>query len=116
MGLTPFEIEGRAYGGLVGSIEDLVALGRALITPGVLLERETLDAMATRTARGPRGEHGLGFWFHADGWIGHGGEAGGYRAELHVAPTRDRGVAVLVNAGDAPSGEIVEALKPRRAR
>ncbi|MCA9607862.1 MAG: beta-lactamase family protein [Myxococcales bacterium] len=116
VGLTPFEIEGRAYGGLVGSIEDLVALGRGLLVPGVLLESDTLAAMRTRTSRGPRGEHGLGFWFHGDGWVGHGGEAGGYRAEVHLSPEGDRGVAVLVNAGDAPSGRVVEALKPRRAR
>ena len=111
VGLAPFEIEGRAYGGLVGSLDDLVALGRALLVPGVVLDEPLLSAMRSRLAVGPRGAYGLGFWFHRDGWVGHGGEAGGYRAELHLRPERGRGCAVLVNAGAAPTGALVETLK-----
>ncbi|MBX3272687.1 MAG: beta-lactamase family protein [Sandaracinaceae bacterium] len=111
VGLSPFAIEGQAYGGLVGSIEDLVALGRALLAPGLVLEAPTLRAMRARAASGPAGAYGLGPWLHGDGWIGHGGEAGGFRAELHVHPERGRGFAILVNAGAAPTGARVDELK-----
>lgn len=111
VGLTPFEIEGRAYGGLVGSIEDLVALGRALLAPGLVLEAETLATMRRPAAGGPEGAYGLGLYLGSDRWVGHGGEAGGFRAELFVSPERGAGVAVLVNAGAAPSGAVLEDLK-----
>ncbi len=110
VGLTPFALEGRAYGGLVGSIEDLVALGRALLSPGLVLEAETLASMRRPTASGPEGAYGLGPYLGSDRWVGHGGEAGGFRAELFLSPEHG-GVAVLVNAGDAPSGALLEMLK-----
>ncbi|MCB9593697.1 MAG: beta-lactamase family protein [Sandaracinaceae bacterium] len=111
VGLTPFELEGRAYGGLIGSIEDLVALGRALLVSDVVVSDASLRAMRRRVATGPRGAHGLSLWHHQDGWVGHGGEAGGYRAEVHVDPRRGVGVAVLTNAGTAATGAKVEELK-----
>jgi len=111
VGLTPFVIEGHAYGGLVGSIEDLAALGRALLEPGVILSRRSLDVMARPHARGDDGEtYGLAFYFHPVGWLGHGGAAGGYRADLFLDPTRRRGVAILANAGDAAMGEVLLEL------
>jgi len=116
IGLTPFVLEGRAYGGLVGSIEDLAALGRALIEPGVILSRRALDAMARPHARGDGETYGLAFYFHPVGWLGHGGAAGGYRADLFLDPSRRRGVAILANAGDAAMGEALLRLTGARRR
>lgn len=100
VGLKPFAIEGQAYGGLLGSIEDLAALGRALLVPG-LLSADSLRAMSAPQAVGSESSFGLGFWIEGNGWIGHAGEAGGYRAELRIHPEERHGVAVLANSGVA---------------
>jgi len=111
VGMTEVTLEGRAYGGLLGSIDDLVGLGRAFLVPDVMLSKRSLTAMARLTASGPRGNYGLGFWHHGDGWIGHGGEAGGYRAELHLHPERSVGMAMLANGGVASTAAMINALK-----
>jgi CubicO group peptidase (beta-lactamase class C family) len=147
VGLTPFELEGEAYGGLVGSLGDIVRLGRvhfdgsidgvrivsadvlALMReprgsfadprervamlrgePGVQARRETRgSATAAPKARWRGGGFGLGCEIYGGGWIGHGGEAGGFRAELRIHP-RGEGVAVLASSGVANVRETAERL------
>lgn len=110
VGLTRFELEGQAYGGLVGSLGDLVRLGRLHLNDGELDGVRVISAKLAREMRSPRGPFGLGFWIHDRGWIGHGGWAGGYRAELRLHPERGRGIAVLASAGDASAVEVCSAL------
>lgn len=106
VGLTPFELEGEAYGGLVGSLDDLVALGRVFLREGApVIDRELFRAMIA-----PRGGFGLGCEIYGRGWIGHGGEAGGFRAELRVHPERGIGVAVLASSGTANVREVAQRL------
>lgn len=108
IGLEPLQLEGLAYGGLVGSLRDLVRFGRLHLGEGTLdgervLSDETLRAM--RPAQdAPAGQYGLGFESLGGGWIGHHGQAGGYRASLRVHPVRGVGHASLAAWGDAPLG------------
>jgi CubicO group peptidase (beta-lactamase class C family) len=115
VGLTHFEIEGQAYGGLVGSLEDLVRIGRLNLGEGSIdgvrvISREHALAMREPQGDGPLSEFGLGLFRFADGWLGHDGEAGGYRATLRFHPQRRVGVAVLANAGAANVAQVAEAL------
>lgn len=110
VGLTQFELEGQAYGGLVGSLDDLVRIGRLHLGEGSIDGVRVLSSeLAVRMREGQHG-FGLGFWIHDGGWIGHGGEAGGYRAELRIHPERGVGVAVLANAGTANVEAVAERL------
>ncbi|HJL16818.1 MAG TPA: serine hydrolase domain-containing protein [Sandaracinaceae bacterium LLY-WYZ-13_1] len=114
VGLSAFELEGQAYGGLVGSLEDLVGLGCLHLRDGEgVLAGRTARAMREVHGAGPEGRFGLGFWILGDGWVGHGGEAGGYRAELALHPGRGVGVAVLANGGAARTDRVLEALRRR---
>ena len=45
---------------------------------------------------------GLGFERYPDGWWGHEGEAGGFRASLKIHPGSGIGEAGLAAWGDAP--------------
>lgn len=111
VGLTPFAIEGCAYGGLIGSLDDLVGLGRAFLSPGDVLGADSLRAMVRPTSSAGPAIHGLGFFIDGDGWVGHTGEAGGYRAELRIQPARGIGIAALANSGTATTAEVVQQLK-----
>lgn len=111
VGLTAFELEGSAYGGLVGTLGDLVRLGQLHLNDGgAVLSAETARRMREVHATGPRTRFGLGFWFE-DGWIGHGGEAGGYRSDLWLSPKKGLGVAALTNSGAGAIADVVAALK-----
>ena len=110
VGLTQFELEGEAYGGLVGSLDELVRFGRLHLGDGAIDGTRVLSAeLAARMREGQDG-YGLGFWLFDDGWVGHRGEAGGYRAELRIHPERGVGVAVLANGGAAKVEVVAERL------
>jgi CubicO group peptidase (beta-lactamase class C family) len=104
LGLQPFVLDGDAYGGLSGSLEDLVALGRHHLgdAPRVLRQR----------AGDGFGAFAYGWWRFGD-WYLHGGSSGGFRSELWLQPKRRVGVAVLANAGDAPAWEVAVHLARR---
>jgi CubicO group peptidase (beta-lactamase class C family) len=109
IGLAPFELEGEAYGGLVGSLDDLVRLGAMFLREG----RGVLSAPSARAMMrpaSPDGRFGLGFWILDDGWVGHAGEAGGFRSELRLHRERGVGVAVLANSGVATVERVSDAL------
>lgn len=115
VGLTQFEIEGQAYGGLVGSLDDLIRIGRLHLGDGAIdgvrvISQARAVAMREPQGAGSLGSFGLGFWILDGGWVGHGGEAGGYRAELRVNAERGVGVAVLANGGAASTGRVADAL------
>ncbi len=115
VGLTLFDIEGQAYGGLVGSLDDLVRIGRLQLGDGAIDGVRVISAEQARAMREPQGEGalaemGLGLFRFAGGWVGHDGEAGGYRAALRLHPERGVGVGVLANAGAANVADVAEAL------
>ena len=68
-----------------------------------LIERRGLTPETVRT-------FGLGFWKLDGDWVGHTGEAGGYRAALRIHPERGLGVAVLANGGAANVERVAERL------
>lgn len=115
VGLTEFELEGQAYGGVVGSLDDLVRIGRLHLGDGAIDGVRVISSELALKMREPQGEgplagFGLGMWLLDGGWMGHAGQAGGYKAELRLWPERGLGVAVLANAGDANVEEVVDAL------
>ncbi len=115
VGLTEFELEGQAYGGLVGSLEELVRVGRLHLGDGAIdgvrvLSPELARRMREPEGEGPLAEMGLGLWRLGDGWFGHAGEAGGFQADLRFSPSLGRGVAVLANAGAADVEAVAAAL------
>ena len=110
VGLTQFELEGQAYGGIVGSLDDLVHIGRLHLGDGTIDGVRVISpALAQRMREGQNG-FGLGFWILEGGWVGHAGEAGGYRAELRIHAERGFGVAVLANGGAANVSAVAERL------
>ncbi|MCC6874565.1 MAG: beta-lactamase family protein [Sandaracinaceae bacterium] len=113
VGLRPFALEGQAYGGLLGSTRDLARVGRMFLRGGELDGRRVLDAELARRMRvGRSPSFALGWWCLGGGWLGHTGEAGGFRAELRIHPERGVGAAVLANAGRAPVERIaVETIE-----
>lgn len=94
-----------AAGGLVGSVRDLLAFGRAL-SDGRLLPRPWLDALATVP---PNGQSGLSVWTYpvatADGRrvrvLERQGWIGGHRALLVAVPETGAVVAVLASTDAA---------------
>ena len=114
IGLEPFLLEGQAYGGLVGPLDDLVRVGRCLLAGGELEGRRVLSAESVHAMFEPPGlptdaPFGLGVWREGE-WRVHGGGAGGYRSELWLHPGRGVGVAVLANAGRAPADGVASLL------
>src|SRR5690606_7284045 len=102
IGLTPFALEGQAYGGLVGSVDDLVRFGRLHLGDGELDGVRVIAEAAAKAMRAPENPRfGLGFERYDDGWIGHDGEAGGFRATLRLHPERGEGFAALASSGVA---------------
>lgn len=115
VGLTHFEVEGQAYGGLVGSLDDLARIGRMLLGEGEIDGVRVLSAEHVRHMGEPQGEGslsevGLGVFREPGGWLGHEGEAGGYRSVLRWSPEAGVGVAVLANAGAANVHEVAAAI------
>lgn len=113
LGLGPFAMEGEAYGGLVGPVEDLRRVGQALLGRGELDGTRVLRPESVERLFGEDGPEdapfGLGV-FRAGRMRFHGGGAGGFRAELWLRPDRNVGVAVLANDGLAPAEQVARTL------
>lgn len=98
-----------AVGALAASALDLVALGRGLLAPDALLDRESRDQMCTPTP----GANPFGL---ADGWglglatygtghpgshtVGHDGNGDGTSCHLRMNPATGTVVALTTNAGN----------------
>jgi len=103
--LRAFELDGAAYGGLVGPVTDaarLVALHcNAGTVDGIrLLSARSVAAMATIITAGKPYDVGLG-WFRPHGDLGlrveHFGGGMGFWNVLRVDPQASRGVAIMSN-------------------
>jgi CubicO group peptidase (beta-lactamase class C family) len=102
--LHPFEVDGAAYGGLIGPVTDaarLVALfaNRGTANGARLLRQETYDAMTTLSTPGRPYDVGLGWRRPHDATIGveHLGGGMGYWNALRLLPHRGAGAAVMSN-------------------
>ncbi|MFJ9370870.1 serine hydrolase domain-containing protein [Nocardia sp. NPDC101769] len=103
--LQPFELDGAAYGGLIGPVGDaaqLIALhaNRGSIGGHRFLTADTIDAMTAITTRGRRYDLGLG-WFQPhnapDERVCHFGGGMGYWNILRLDPRRSRAAVVMSN-------------------
>jgi CubicO group peptidase (beta-lactamase class C family) len=103
--LEPFELDGAAYGGLVGPMTDGARLVALYANEGAadgtrLLAPATVRTMTTINLSGKRFDLGLG-WFRPAGARGpcveHLGGGMGFFNVLRIDPTRGRGVAVMSN-------------------
>src|SRR6266498_1758643 len=107
--MRPFLLDGPAYGGLLGSMDDLARFLRAHLRDGELDGARILSPAATAsmrqiTVRGRRYDLGLG-WFRpasqrdADPpFVEHLGGGAGFFSLIRIYPSRGVGVAVMGNA------------------
>ena len=106
--LRPFLVDGPAYGGLVGSVDDLARFLQMHLRDGEIdgvriLSPQAAAAMRQITMRGRRYDLGLG-WFRPASqrdtdppFVEHlGGDAGFFNL-IRIYPTRGVGVAVMGN-------------------
>jgi CubicO group peptidase (beta-lactamase class C family) len=109
--LTPFLVNGAAYGGLVGTTTDAVRLAATHTADASdahpLLSHVHLDAMRTITATGKRFDHGIG-WFrkptdagHTPAFVEHYGTGGGYWNAMRIYPDRRLAVVAMTNTTHA---------------
>lgn len=105
IGLEPFELDGAAYGGLIGPVTEaarLVALhcNGGAVNGTRLLSRRSVDAMTTIATPGKPYDLGLG-WFrpHQDHGphVEHFGGGMGYWNLLRMNPRTGHGAAVMSN-------------------
>jgi CubicO group peptidase (beta-lactamase class C family) len=102
-----YKVDGIAYGGIVGSVEDLAKFVSAHLNDGEhqgarILRPETARAMreAQHTKGGRRLRHCLGW--HSDTidgerYYNHMGLGGGFRPAVRIYPERRYGIVVLTN-------------------
>jgi CubicO group peptidase (beta-lactamase class C family) len=104
--LHPFYVDGPAYGGLVGDVEDAARFLRLHLNDGELDGRRVLSRAAAREMRriahpGRPFDHGIG-WFRkpttgAQEWVEHFGAGAGFWNAMRLYPDRNRGVVVMAN-------------------
>ena len=103
--LEPFELDGPAYGGLIGPVVDAARLVALHCNDGTVAGRQLLSPRSVRemsaiVTRGKPYDLGLG-WFRPRGESGphveHLGGGMGFWNVLRIDPTTGRGVAVMSN-------------------
>ena len=116
-----FYLNGSAYGGLVGTIEDVARFLHAHLAGGrlngwTMLSPESVALMQTIAAYGNKLDVGLG-WFrpgsarHADPqFVEHLGGGGGFFNVMRVYPQASLGVALMGNATDYDLNGIADAI------
>jgi CubicO group peptidase (beta-lactamase class C family) len=105
VGLQPFELDGAAYGGLIGPVTDaarLIALhcNGGAVNGTRLLSRRSIAAMTAVATHGNPYDLGLG-WFRPHGdhspQVEHFGGGMGYWNLLRISPRTGHGAAVMSN-------------------
>jgi CubicO group peptidase (beta-lactamase class C family) len=117
--LEPFELDGAAYGGLIGPATDAARLAALHANEGTvggvrLLTPASVREMTTITVTGKRFDLGLG-WFRPSGELGpfveHLGGGIGFFNVVRVNPTTGRAVAVMSNTTHRwPVEELADAV------
>lgn len=117
-----FHVDGMAYGGLIGTAEDLGRFVAAHLGDGAWQGRRILSpasiALMREVQRDDHGEilsHALGW--HTDTIAGeryynHMGKGGGYRPEVRMWPGRDYGVVILTNLTKYDPRPISQQVPP----
>jgi CubicO group peptidase (beta-lactamase class C family) len=121
VGFNPFHVNGPAYGGLVGGVEEAARLvllhlnggkvgGARLLSPG------SVEAMQRITPRGGKRDFGLG-WFRPRGaaqrrpaFVEHLGGGAGFRNVMRLYPEEALGVVVMGNATGYDHESICAAI------
>ena len=107
--LNPFLLDGQAYGGLVGSLEDAARFLRMHLRDGELdgeqiLQPDTAQRMREIVVPGRRFDLGLGWFRRAShrandpSFVEHLGGGAGFFNVIRIYPTRGVGIAVMGNA------------------
>jgi CubicO group peptidase (beta-lactamase class C family) len=105
VGLEPFELDGAAYGGLIGPVTEAARLIALHASSGTIdgtriLSRRSVDAMANIATPGKPYDLGLG-WFRPHGdhspCVEHFGGGMGYWNLLRLNPQTGHGAAVMSN-------------------
>jgi CubicO group peptidase (beta-lactamase class C family) len=125
VGFNRFQVDGPAYGGLVGSARDAARFMAVHLNGGEydnvrLLSPESVEAMQTLHASGRKIDVGLG-WFRrgadraaGDFWE-HLGGGGGFWCMMRIYPHRAVGVLTMGNATSYDHRAVAEvALRPSR--
>jgi CubicO group peptidase (beta-lactamase class C family) len=119
--LNRFYLDGAAYGGLVGSVEDAAVFLYAHLAGGTLrgwtmLSRRSVDLMRTLCARGRTLDVGLG-WFrpraaeHSERqYVEHLGGGGGFFNVMRLYRDRPLGMVIMGNATDYDIDGIAEVV------
>jgi CubicO group peptidase (beta-lactamase class C family) len=105
--VRPFEVDGAPYGGLVGPVEGMLTLGRAMLADGRAAHGRVLDASTVRLAlthvrSGDNRTLPVGLGWHlgdsgGEQYANHIGGGMGFRSELRIFPRLGRAVAVIAN-------------------
>jgi D-alanyl-D-alanine carboxypeptidase len=122
----PYQVNGAAYGGLLGTADGFARYGQALLGPaGGLLSEPSRLALFTETPLGDGRPSGMTLaWFAGElnghGWVAHAGGGGGYYAELRLYPGLGRGSVVFFNRSGFSDARFLDAvdraLLPPRVR
>jgi CubicO group peptidase (beta-lactamase class C family) len=119
VGLRRFLLDGQAYGGLVGSLEDAARFLRLHLCDGAVDGRQILKPETARRMReivvpGRRYDLGLG-WFRParhrsaePAFVEHLGGGAGFFNGIRVYPSRSVGVAVMGNATSYDIDRVAE--------
>lgn len=117
-----FNVDGAAYGGLIGPVDDAARFVRLHLTGGVvdgqrLQSAEAIGAMQRITATGPKLDVGLG-WFreHSDRMPGpryleHLGGGAGFWNALRIYPDERLGVVTMGNATSYDHRRLLAAVQ-----
>jgi CubicO group peptidase (beta-lactamase class C family) len=120
-----FNVDGAAYGGLIGPVEDAARFACLHLNNGLLdgtrvLSTDAIGAMQRITATGPKLEVGLG-WFRersdrAPGprYLEHLGGGAGFWSDVRIYPNESRGVVVMGNSTSYDHRQLVSAVRQQK--
>jgi len=121
--LRPVAVDGAPYGGLIGPVEDLLALARMVLAGGAGARGRVLSAASVETMLTPTVDRdgrdlpvGLGFRIASeDGYrfVHHLGGGGGFRSELRIYPELGYAVAVVGSETSFPTEAFTRLLLAR---
>jgi len=126
--LNPFELDGAAYGGLIGSVTDAARFVALHATGGTLdgvrlLSERSVQGMQVIRLRGKRYDHGVG-WFRRQepggsnrDFVEHLGGGGGFHNLMRLYPSEGIGVVIMANTtASYPSGQLADHLAQLHGR